>query len=267
MLKKVVKKPKGIASRIVDIEDAVMPVTMLAYGKAGTGKTVFGSTWPKPLLLIDVKEKGHESIRDVPGIKLLQIEKWEEINEVYMDVLWQKDTFKSVIVDQLTAAQALGMSHLREKKKMKQDDAFSQRGWGQLSGMMQQMIQDYRELYNDGYHVLFNAHERVREPSEEDDERLAPSVGSNLMQSVASFVNGAVSVIGNTFIQEQVDKKAKTREVQYCMRIGPHAYYAAKLRRPVSAGPTPDMVVNPTFDKIMRLTKGESLSKKVKRIK
>lgn len=267
MVKKVLKKA-GIAGRIAKLEDVVMPVTMLAYGKAGTGKTVFGSTWPKPLLLIDIKEKGHESIRDVPGIDLIQIESWEEIDEVYKDVLWGHDKYKSVVLDQLTAMQALGMSYLREKKRMKPDDAFSQRGWGQLSGMMQQTIQDYRELYNEGYHILFNAHERIREPSEEDDDRLAPSVGSNLMQSVASFANGAVSVIGNTFIQEKVDKKEKTREVQYCMRIGPHAYYAAKLRRPVSAGPTPDMIVNPTFEKIMRLTKGESMSsKKVKRIK
>lgn len=236
---------------------------MLAYGKSGTGKTVFGSTWPKPLLLLDIREKGVESISDVKGIDLLEVERWDDFDEIYWDVLKGKHKYKSIMVDQLTAAQALGMSFLREKKGMKPMEPFSQRAWGQLSGMMQEMIYNYRELYNDGYNILFNAHERLREPQEEDDDRIAPAVGSNLMQSVASFANGAVSVIGNTFIREYYDKKEKTTEIQYCMRIGPHAYYAAKIRRPVSAGPVPGVIVNPTFDKIRKISKGESVSRKI----
>lgn len=236
---------------------------MLAYGKSGTGKTVFGGSWPKPLLLLDIREKGTESISDVDGIDLLRVEHWDDIEAVYHDVLWGKKKYKSVVIDQLTAMQALGMDKLRTDKGMKPSEPFSQRGWGQLSGMMQTWILNYRELFNEGYNILFNAHERLRDPQEEDDERIAPSIGSNLMQSVSGFVNGAVSVIGNTFIREHYDKKEKTTEIQYCMRIGPHAYYAAKIRRPVSAGPVPGVLVNPTYDKIVKLTRGESVTRKV----
>lgn len=238
---------------------------MLAYGKSGTGKTVFGASWPKPLLLLDIREKGVESITDVDGIDLLEIDHWEDLwgeNSIYWK-LKGRHKYKSVVLDQLTAAQALGMDWIRERKGMKPMEPFSQRGWGQLSGMMQEMIYGYRELYSDGYNILFNAHERLREPQEEDDDRIAPSVGSNLMQSVASFANGAVSVIGNTFIREHYDKKEKTTEIQYCMRIGPHAYYAAKIRRPVSAGPVPGVIVNPTFDKVRKISRGESVSRKI----
>lgn len=235
---------------------------MLAYGKSGTGKTVFGGSFPKPLLLLDIREKGTESISDVKGIDLIHVERWEDMDEIYWDVLKGGSKYKSVMLDQLTAAQALGMMQLREKKGMKPSEPFSQRAWGQLSGMMQQMIYDYRELYSEGYHILFNAHERLRDPQEEDDDRIAPSVGSNLMQSVASFVNGAVSVIGNTFIREHYDKKEKTTEIQYCMRVGPHAYYAAKIRRPVSAGPVPGVIINPTFDKIVNISRGGAISRK-----
>jgi hypothetical protein len=88
------------------------------------------------------------------------------------------------------------------------------------------------------------------------------------MSSVASFVNGAVSVIGNTFIREDHNKKAKTTNYKYCMRVGPHAYYATKIRRPVSAGPPPSVLVNPTFDKIFTLTAGgDPKISKVKRVK
>lgn len=265
-MKKVVRrKANGVAARIKPLAGVEAPVTMLAYGKSGTGKTVFGSTWPKPLLVLDIREKGVESITDVKGIDLLEIERWEDLDgpdSIYWD-LKNGSKYKSVMLDQLTAAQALGMAHLREKKGMKPSEPFSQRAWGQLSGMMQEMIYNYRELYNEGYNILFNAHERLREPQEEDDDRIAPAVGSNLMQSVASFANGAVSVIGNTFIREHYDKKDKTTEIQYCMRVGPHAYYAAKIRRPVSAGPVPGVIINPSFDKIRQITKGEATRKVV----
>lgn len=271
---KVLKKlnSRGVADLIRPLGVEDVPVTMLAYGKSGTGKTVFGSTWPKPLLLIDVREKGTESIADVKGIDVIHIEDWKQISSDVRDtkdsIYWMlksRSKYKSVVLDQLTAAQALGMSVLREKKGMKPDEPFSQRAWGQLSGMMQQLVYDYRELYNEGINVLFNAHERLREPQEEDDERIAPSVGSNLIQSVTSFVNGAVSVIGNTFIREYYDKKDKSTEIQYCMRIGPHAYYSAKIRRPVSAGPVPGVIVNPSFDKIVSIQKGEQTRKVIKR--
>ena len=263
-MKKLVRRNKGIVARIKALEEVDSPVTMLAYGQSGTGKTVFGASFPKPLLLIDIREKGIESIMDVKGIDLASVENWDELDELYW-LLKDGSKYKSIVLDQLTAAQAMGMSKLREQKSMKPSEPFSQRGWGQLSGMMQEMIYNYRELYTKGYNILFNAHERQREPQEEDDERITPSVGSNLMQSVASFLNGAVSVIGNTFIREKFDKKAKTSEVQYCMRVGPHAYYRAKIRRPVSAGPVPGVIVNPTFDKILAIQKGTTRKVKLRR--
>ena len=223
-LKKVVKNNR-IVERIHPLGEEPTPVTMLAYGKSGTGKTVFGATWPKPLLLLDIREKGTESISDVKGIDLIHIERWEDIDEVYMDVLWGKPKYKSVVLDQLTAMQAIGMDKLRTDKGMKPSEPFSQRGWGQLSGMMQTLLLNYRELYNEGKNVLFNAHERLREPQEEDDERIAPSVGSNLMQSVASFANGMVSVIGNTFIREHYDKRENNRDSVL------HAHRSARILR------------------------------------
>lgn len=269
-LKKLKKRKSTILDDAEDIVDENEPQSALFYGRAGTGKTTLAATYPKPLLLLDIRERGTRSIIGVPGVKRIRITEWDQLEEVYW-ALKDDDHYKSVCLDQLTAMQALGMSHIREIAHVKDGDAFSQRNWGRLSGLMQTWIEYYRNLTDDGYNVIFNAHERVREPQEEDDDRIAPSVGSNLMGSVASFVNGAVSVIGNTFIREDIDKKKKRREVQYCLRIGPHAYYAAKIRRPKSAGPVPDIIVDPSYEKIEKLSQGRSLvskvSKKVKRIK
>jgi hypothetical protein len=273
MLKKVsvVRKSSEVLTRIKPLAEVESPVTMLGYGESGTGKTVFGATFPKPLLLLDIREKGTESITDVPGIFVLEINKWEDLwGDVDKSIYWQlrgQNTYKTIMLDQLTSAQAVAIDHMRESRGMKASDPLSQRTWGQLSGMMQEMIYGYRDLYVDGYNILFLAHQRIRDPQEEEDDRLAPSVGSNLMPSVASCINGAVSVIGNTFIREVHDKKAKTSEVQYCMRVGPHAFYRAKIRRPVSAGPVPGIIVNPSYEKIRRISKGEPMVRKVKTVR
>jgi len=265
-LKKVKKRSSSILDEAEDIVDEEEPQTVLFYGRAGTGKTTLAATYPKPLLLLDIRERGTRSIIGVKGVKRIRINEWDQLEDVYW-ALKDNDYYKSVVLDQLTAMQSLGMLHIREIAHVKENDAFSQRNWGRLSGLMQQWIEAYRNLSDDGYNVIFNAHERVREPQEEDDDRIAPSVGSNLMGSVSSFVNGAVSVIGNTFIREEIDKKSKKREVQYCLRVGPHAYYAAKIRRPKQAGPTPDIIVDPSYEKIEKISKGGSLSSKVSKVK
>lgn len=255
----------GIEDKIKPLGEVEHYLSMLAYGKAGTGKTVFACSFPKPLLLIDIKEHGHDSVIDVEGVDLLSCENWAEFEDAYW-MLEGGSKYKSVVIDQLTALQALGMLKIREDKGMKPGEVFSQRAWGQLSGLMQQWVGDYRELIQKEVHVCFNCHEKLVKGDEDGgDDRIAPSVGAALMGSVQTFVNGAVSVIGNSFIRENYDKKTKETSIDFCMRVGPHAYYAAKIRRPVSAGPAPDVIVNPTFSKVMKVSKGESLARQVKR--
>jgi hypothetical protein len=266
---RVVKKSKTVKSildRAIDVGDAPAYDSMLVYGRAGTGKTEFGSTFPTPILLLDIREGGHKTIKKKPGIKLLQIETWDEIEATYW-ALKDGTDYESVIIDQITALQGLVMADVREELNMKPTDTLSQRSWGKISGRLQEWLFNYRELVKNDYNVCFLAHERLREANEEDDDRIAPSVGANLMPSVASFLNGAVSVIGNSFIREKVDTKEKTRETQFCMRVGAHPYYAAKIRRPVASGPPPDVIVNPTYDKVMKVAEGESLNRKVSRVK
>lgn len=272
MVKKVTKKveePKksSVQERIQPIAEAPSFVTALAYGRAGTGKTAFGSSWPKPLLYLDIREKGHETIAKVAGIDRLQVDSWDDIEEVYW-MLESGTKYASVVIDQVTAMQQLVLEKVRKDKGMEAGDTMSQRAWGEMSGLMQTWLYNYRELYNHEYHICFLAHERLRQTEGEEDDRLDPSVGANMMPSVASFLNGAVSIIGNTFIREHKDKETKKRSVEYCMRVGPHAYYAAKIRRPIGSEiPMPDVIINPTFEKLLKISRGESATIKVKKVK
>ncbi len=266
-MKKLTKRPaRGIESRIRPLNEVERHIAMLCYGDQKTGKTVFACTFPKPLLLIDIMEEGTDSVIDVDGVDVVSAESTSDMEDLYW--MLEGDTthkYKSVVLDQMTGLQAMVIREMKAKKNQRPEDVFSNRSYGQLGGWMQQWILNYRNLIKEGYHVCFLSHQKRIEPQDEDDDRLSPEITTALTGSITNFLLGAVSVIGNQFIRESYDKKTKETEMQHCMRLV-SGFYRCGIRRPVSAGPVPEYIVNPTFDKIMKLSKGESLARKVKRL-
>jgi len=279
--KKKVKK-KGVkkkAVKEVSVLDQIQPVgdiktnlVMMVYGRSGTGKTAFGSTFPKPILFIDTNERGTETIAAEEEVDVIRVEEWATLDKLYWELVNEQavckttgELYASIVIDQVTNLQDLGMQEVLRKSRKGRDEPFTQRNWGQLSGMLKTTISDWREL-GDQYQLLFIAHERVFEGGDEEDEAIEPSIGARVMPSVGSFLDGAVDAIGSTYIREryETEDKEEVRHVDYCMRIGPHAYYSTKIRRPVSAGPIPEFIVNPTYKKIRNLTSGKS-KRKVRR--
>ena len=131
-------------------------------------------------------------------------------------------------------------------------DVMSQRLWGVVSGLMKTWLLNFRDLVDSDINVLFIAHDRVNKGEEgSEDDGFDPQVGARLMPSVAGMLNGAVKVIGQTYVQE-VFLEDKTRKVEYRMRIGPHAFYTTKMRNPLGTS-IPDYVVNATYNGIVSL--------------
>lgn len=245
-----------IAKRIQPVAEVGAGLSCLFYGRAGTGKTALSSTFPKPLLLLDILQNGTDTIAKVQGVDVLKVKRWEDLEEIY----WYlskgkgKEKYKSVVVDQITEAQDVCMSYVKGDND---DDVVSKRMWGEISGEMKKLILNYRDLINLDKNVVFLAHERASDGDDAIEDQIDPTIGPRVMPSVAGFLNGAVAVIGNTFIRERfkhVNNK-RVRMVDYAMRIGPHAYYTTKVRHPVGVD-TPDVVVNPNFEKIMAIVKG-----------
>lgn len=263
-MKKLTRPARSIESRIRPLNEIERHVAMLCYGDQKTGKTAFACSFPKPLLLIDVMEEGTDSVIDIDGIDVISVETTKDIERLYW-VIEGNPKYKSVVLDQMTGLQNLVIREMKEKKDQLPEDVFSQRSYGQLAGWMMQWMLNYRNLIKEGKHVCFLSHQKRIEAQEEDDDRLAPEVTTALTGSITNFLLGAVSVIGNQFIRESYDKKTKETEMQYCMRLV-SGFYRCGIRRPVSAGPVPEFVVNPTFDKIIALSKGESLARKVRRL-
>jgi hypothetical protein len=215
--KRVKKKPApttSILDKIQPVSELETNLVMLVYGRSGTGKTHFGSTFPRPCLFIDTNERGTETIANEDGIDVVRIEDWQEIEEL----LWAlKDgmEYESIVIDQVTNLQDLGMYEVLRKQRKGRDETFSQRNWGQLSGMLKQFITDFRDLA-DRYNLLMIAHERIDEPGDEEDEHIEPNIGARVMPSVGTFLDGAVDAIGCTFIKERWETEDREEVRHQC---------------------------------------------------
>lgn len=237
-------------------------IKIVIYGKQGAGKTTIASTFPKPLILLDVKENGWIGIKDVKGIDPVSIKTWKEFEEAYWYLQENPDGYKTVVIDTASALQDLVLKYIADKKHVKLREGvkygdfgtLSKRDWAEVSSLLKPFITQFRDL---DMNVVFLAHEKVFNVEEDDSaEGIDPSVGPKLMQSVASTMNAAVDIIGQAFIREKKKEGAKS-QMQYCLRVGPHPYYLTKVRKPKDVEVEP-ILVDPEYDDLINLTKGEN---------
>lgn len=246
------------------VEELPSIIAAMFYGRSGTGKTTIASSFPKPALLIDIREKGTDSVSNVKGLKVARVDEWSQFEEIYWYLAKGDHEFKTVIVDQVTQLQELAMLAAKKEEGKDADDHTSKRIFGITGGLMKTWLLNYRDLIDLDINVVFLAHDRVTTQGDDGsgEDQIDPSVGAALMPSVASYLNGAVKIIGNTFIREtyEIVNKRKVRGVEYSMRIGPHAFYTTKVRSPVGIA-SPAILVDPNYDKLVAVMTGDYSTK------
>lgn len=257
-------------------EDDGEGLSFAFYGKSGTGKTTLAADWPKPMLYIDIMDKGTKSIRDIKGIKRLRVGSWKEFDDAYWWLVENPDVYKTIVVDTLTQLQRLVVEELTDGRKLKKGQnpgdwgTLSQKDWGTIAATMKEGIVNFRDLVEEGMDIIFIAQDRAFNVGEDEDaeESLAPEIGPALSPSVVKTLNASVDVIGNTFIRERIipstirtekGKKIRTPEkavIEYCLRLGPNSLYVTKVRKPKSIE-APAVIVDPDYDEIMAIIEGE----------
>ena len=262
MAKKTTKQSKksGVEDRFKDLLDMDTPTIITLYGRPGTGKTTISCTAPKPLLLIDVKDKGTDSgKRDdlQPGdITVFELETFDDIYDVYDYIEENPDRFKSVVIDHMTALQDFCYDKVMEeegKSKM------SQGMYGTAGGYLKEVINLYKGLTDLGITPIFNCQDRMESGDGEGEDQLLPEVGPSLMPSVARTLCAASRVIGHTYQFENVEKLegAKVRRnIEFRLRLGPNPYYITKVTRPFGT-PCPQFLVDANYKDIMKIVKGK----------
>ena len=257
----------GVAKKIKPVAEAIEEdyLKALIHGRSASGKTTFACDFPKPLLIIDCKEKGTKSVRNVDGVFVYRATTFEEVQEALWFLIANKDGYKTVIVDTVSQLQALAItvvlgSKAKTVKGGLRWGSITQSQYGDIAQNMKSLISDFKDL---NMHVVFLAQERVftvEEDEEEDADALLPEVGPSVMPSIAGSLNAAVDYAFSTFVRIRTIKNKKTRKktkrIEYCMRIGPHTYYYTKVRSPKGKA-TPDIIVDPTFAKLEAIIQGE----------
>lgn len=255
---------------IIPVSELPSVMAVLAYGRSGSGKTTFSSTFPKPALILDIREKGTDSVSNVEQLDMAKLSSWEEFEAIYWYLKGGMHKYKSVIIDQVTQLQDLAINKAMRENGKELTDQVSKRDFGGGAGLMKTWLLNYRDLVEDGIHVVFLAHDRTAEGTEDgDDDQIDPVVGPRVMPSVAAFLNGAVKIIGNTFIRETwtLENKKRITNIEYAMRIGPHPYYTTKTRSPVGVT-APAVIVNPSYDQLVAVMQGTySEATKIKKVK
>ncbi len=234
------------------------------YGRSKTGKTRLISTFPKPVLIIGA-EDGTRSIRNVPKVDFVLIERSDEIGPLLDRAAGLG--YATVAVDTASALQDLILCEilgLTELPAQRSWGMASREQYGQCGLQMKTILRKVLEL---PLNVVITAHERNFN-DEGGSDLIMPSVGSALSPSVAGWLNGASEYICQTFIRERSERKVtkvgtkevatsmKTGEAEYCLRVGPHAVFMTGFRLPV--GQTlPDVIVDPHYDKIAKIAYGK----------
>lgn len=255
---------KDIAKRIKTPNQEVGNIKVILYGKSSTGKTTLAASFPKPVIL-DVREKGTKSVKKVRGLKELPVKEWQDLIDMYWYLKKEDHDFETVAIDTAGNAQAMAVQLVMAKHKRKGEvgswGTMTQQMWGEVASMVKELLLQYRDL---PMNVVFIAHHKVfqqeEDESDEDTVKISPHVGPALSPSVASVLNAAVDIIGETFIGETITrtrnkktgKREEVREVDYCLRVGPHSSYITKVRKP-KENELPDVIKDPSYKDLIKL--------------
>lgn len=249
-----------IEDRLVDIMDIDDPTIITLYGRPGSGKTTLSSTATKPLLIIDVKDKGGESAKSKKlqrgDITTFSLTEFDDIYKIHDYIMENPTKFKTVVIDHMTALQDLGLTKVKIDEGK---DQVSQRMYGICADYLKELIIMYKDLTELGITPIFLAQDRMESGEGEGEDQLTPEVGPGLMPSVAKVLCASSRVIGHTYLQEKAEKTSDMkvhRTIEYRLRLGPNPFYITKVTKSKEVY-CPPYIANATYDDIMKVISGE----------
>lgn len=267
---------RPIPTQISKSEDpwgAINTIRMLVYGESGSGKSTFASTFPDPLLWLlcsGGNKPGELRSIDTPENRKRITPKIITDTQQLRDYVAEANKYATVVLDH-----ASGLADLVLKEILGLDEIPAQKGWGlatqqQYGQLAAQCKEWFRALLNLSGHVVVIAQQRTFGGKDDggDPELIKPTVGAALTPSLAGWLNPATDFVVQTFKRPKMkevittlagkEHKHITRDkgVEFCLRCEPHDVFMTKFRVPKTIK-IPDIIVDPTYDSIIKVIRGE----------
>jgi hypothetical protein len=166
------------------------------------------------VLLVDVNEKGTESVRRNLDPNVYPVDIWTDVTDLYWYLQEGSHEFDSVAIDGITALQTLCMNFvLGEATQLdasRDPDMPTRQVWAKVTQLMKTQITNYRNL---PLNVVFTALTRRNIIGEEEGEGES-SVGPACSPSVSAHLEAAVDIIGYIYKREVMVKVRGTDKKQ-----------------------------------------------------
>lgn len=237
----------GILDSAVDIKELGQRNLWVLYGKSNTGKTYVASTFPKPMLYIQIGDDGSNTIAHVDGIKAIPIGSVEDFKQLASEL--QKDKkYKTIVADTFSMV----VNEWTQQKVTTKGKKMTQQLWGDLKIEQEELIKSMHKLAKK-HIVVLTCHESTDSIEGMEDE-ISPDVRPSVSKGARTYLEGMANYgIHLTKVSKEVIKGNTTKEViKYAADIGPNPYYWTKLQIDPSIK-VPARIVNPTYDKFMEV--------------
>lgn len=275
-----------VLDRLEDMDSSATTYKVCLYGGPKTGKTTLACDFPKPILLIGT-EDGRKSVGTIPGGRYVRLRAPDEVRILAEAVANDRITlpkgpkdggfgdkpYRTVVLDtggglqDLVMKDILGLDELPMQKSWGMAD---KKTWGIIGGQTKDHLKtllNLAELY--GKNVVVVAHERNFKEDEDSpgSEMLMPVVGAAMSPSVSNWISAECDYIGQCFCRPQkkevvktvnkqeIKKLISTGKSEFCLRLITDGVHRAGLRVPRNT-PTPEIVVNPTFELLSTVIQG-----------
>lgn len=220
---------------------------VVLWGKSNTGKTEVGSTWPTPMLYVQVGDDGANTIRNKKGIKGVRVSNISELKDLIKELTAKKGAgYKTVFIDTFSMIVSMWIDEnaVQKKKKM------TQQMWGDLKTDSDELTLACHKLASHVW-TLISCHEAMDKVEGMEDEIL-PDSRPSLSKGSRTYLEGMANFGFHTTKQKKeiVTENGTKEVVRYAMHIGPNPYYWTKLQTPKEIK-VPAIMVNPSYKKLV----------------
>lgn len=240
----------GLLDEAVDIQELGQRNLWVLYGKSNSGKTWVASTFPKPMLYLQIGDDGANTIARVEGVKALRVDTVQKLTDISRELLKDK-TYKTVVVDTFS----LLVNEWTSEKVTGKGKRMTQQLWGDLKNDQEDIIKTMYKIAR-RHIVVLTCHESTDSIEGMEDE-ITPDVRPSVSKGARTYLEGMANYgIHTTKIIKEVSKGNTTKEVvKYAADIGPNPYYWTKLQIDPSIK-VPARIINPTYEKFMEIING-----------